>query len=316
MNAPADGGAGRERRWRNSLLERCRGLPPHPTAVAYPCDDFTLRAVLKARDAGLISPILVGPRARIEAAAQAADLDLDGCRIEDAAHSHEAARKAVDLVRSGEAGVLMKGSLHTDEFMHAVMAEDGLRTDRRVSHVYVMDVPHYPRPLLITDAAVNITPSLADKRDIAQNAIDLAHVLGVSEPRVAVLAPVEVVEPKLQTTVDAAALAKMADRGQITGGLVDGPLALDNAVSPQAAEEKGIRSPVAGRADVLLVPDLVTGNVLAKQLTFLSGADAAAVVVGARAPIVLTSRADSIDTHVASCAVALLMAHAAAERST
>ena len=297
--------------WRRALLERCAALSAVPTAVAHPCNAFTLRAVIAARDQGLIVPILVGPKAKIQAAAGEAGLDIGACRIEDAAHSHDAARIAVGLVRDREALVMMKGSLHTDEFMHAAMAADGLRTDRRISHVYVMDVPRYPKPILVTDAAVNITPSLAEKRDIAQNAIDLARMLGIEEPRVAVLAPVELVQPKLQTTVDAAALAKMADRGQITGGLVDGPLALDNAISPQAAEEKGLRSPVAGQADILLVPDLVTGNVLAKQLTFLAGADAAAVVVGASAPIVLTSRADSIDVHVASCAVAVLMAQAA-----
>ena len=231
-------------------------------------------------------------------------------RIEEAEHSHAAAELAVSLVRNGKAQLLMKGSLHTDEFMHPVMAAGiGLRTDRRISHVYVMDVPRYPRPILITDAAINVIPSLADKRDIVQNAIDLAHVLGIEKPRVAVLAPVEVVNPKLQTTLDAAALSKMAERGQITGGLVDGPLAFDNAISPEAAEEKGIRSAVAGQADILIVPDLVTGNVLAKQLTFLAGADAAAVVMGAQVPIVLTSRADSQAVHVASCALAVLMTH-------
>ena len=225
---------------------------------------------MKAQHQGLITPILVGPQGKINAAADSAGLDISSIRIEDTPHSHASAERAVSLVRSGDAKLLMKGSLHTDEFMHAVMAADtGLRTDRRVSHVYVMDVPLYPRPLLITDAAVNVVPPLADKRDIVQNAIDLAHVLGLEEPRVAVLAPVEVVNPKLQTTLDAAALSKMAERGQITGGLVDGPLAFDNAISPEAAEEKGIKSAVAGRADILVVPDLVTGNVLAKQLTFL-----------------------------------------------
>ncbi len=274
-----------------------------------------MSAVVAAQHQGLITPILVGPRGKIQAAADTAGLDVAAIRIEDTPHSHAAAERAVSLVRSGEAQLLMKGSLHTDEFMHAVMAaETGLRTDRRVSHVYIMDVPRYPRPILITDAAVNIVPSLADKRDIVQNAIDLAHVLGIETPRVAVLAPVEVVNPKLQTTLDAAALSKMAERGQITGGLVDGPLALDNAISPEAAEEKGIHSAVAGRADILIVPDLVTGNVLAKQLTFLAGADAAAVVVGARVPIVLTSRADSQAVHVASCAVAVLMTHASSHR--
>ena len=301
--------------WVASILDRCRGLAPVSTAVAHPCDAIALRAALEARGRGLIEPILIGPRAKIHAAAEAAGLDLGACRVVDAAHSHDAARIAVQLVRDGEAAVLMKGSLHTEEFLQAAMAADGLRTDRRISHVYVMDVPLYAKPLLITDAAINITPSLAEKRDITQNAIDLAHILGIAEPRVAVLAPVEVVEPKLRTTVDAAALAKMADRGQITGALVDGPLALDNAVSLEAAAEKGLKSQVAGQADILLVPDLVTGNVLAKQLTFLSGADAAAVVVGAAVPIVLTSRADSVAVHVASCAVAVLMVQAAGRPS-
>ena len=265
---------------------------------------------MAAHHQGLITPILLGSQSKIHAAADAAGLDISAIRIEDTPHSHAAAERAVSLVRSGEAQLLMKGSLHTDEFMHAVMAaETGLRTDRRISHVYVMDVPRYPRPILISDAAVNVIPSLADKRDIVQNAIDLAHVLGIEEPRVAVLAPVEVVNPKLQTTLDAAALAKMAERGQITGGVVDGPLAFDNAISPEAAKEKGIKSAVSGRADILIVPDLMTGNVLAKQLTFMAGADAAAVVVGAKVPIVLTSRADSQAVHVASCAVAVLLAH-------
>ncbi len=296
--------------WRQALLTRCGGLPAITTAIAHPCDAAAIAAAVEAQQRGLITPILVGPQSKIRAAAEAAGLDISSMRIEDTAHSHASAERAVSLVRSGEAQLLMKGSLHTDEFMHAVMAADtGLRTDRRISHVYIMDVPLYPRPILITDAAVNVVPSLADKRDIVQNAIDLAHVLGIDEPRVAVLAPVEVVNPKLQTTLDAAALSKMAERGQITGGLVDGPLAFDNAISPEAAEEKGIKSAVAGRADILIVPDLVTGNVLAKQLTFLAGADAAAVVVGARVPIVLTSRADSQAVHVASCAVAVLMAH-------
>ncbi len=309
----ADGtGAVAPHGWRQALLDRCRDLPAITTAVAHPCDVTALSSAMEAARQGLIVPTLVGPVDKIRAAADDAGLDLGSIRIENVRHSHEAAQRAVSLVRAGEARILMKGSLHTDEFMGAALAADtGLRTDRRVSHVYVMDVPRYPKPLLVSDAAVNVVPSLADKRDIVQNAIDLAHVLGIAQPKVAVLAPVEVVNPKLQTTVDAAALAKMADRGQITGGLVDGPLAFDNAISPQAAAEKGIVSAVAGQADILIVPDLVTGNVLAKQLTFLAGADAAAVVVGASAPIVLTSRADSLAVHVASCAVAVLMAHAA-----
>ena len=257
--------------WQQALLTRCSDLPAITTAVAHPCDAAAIAAVVAAQRQGLITPILVGPLSKIQAAASAAGLDISAIRIEDTPHSHAAAERAVGLVRSGEAQLLMKGSLHTDEFMHAVMAADtGLRTDRRVSHVYVMDVPRYPRPILITDAAVNVVPSLADKRDIVQNAIDLAHVLDIEQPRVAVLAPVEVVNPKLQTTLDAAALSKMAERGQITGGLVDGPLAFDNAISPEAAEEKGIKSAVAGRADILIVPDLVTGK-RARQAAHLPG---------------------------------------------
>lgn len=298
--------------WLQRLLERCRELPALTTAIAHPCDSLALSAALEAKEEGLIVPLLVGPKSKIAAAADAAGLDISSLRIEDVPHSHAAAARAVSLVRNGAARLLMKGSLHTDEFLQAVTAaDDGLRTDRRISHVYVMDVPRYPRLLLISDAAVNVTPSLADKRDIVQNAIDLAHVLGIAEPKVAVLAPIEVVNPKLQTTIDAAALSKMAERGQITGGLVDGPLAFDNAINVEAAEEKHIVSAVAGKADVLIVPDLITGNVLAKQLTFLAGADAAAVVVGAKVPIILTSRADSRAVRIASCAVARLMAQAA-----
>ena len=298
--------------WRAAIVARCTALPPVSAAIVHPCDAIALGAAVEAAVQGLITPILVGPEAKIRAAADAAGLDISAYRIEDAPHSHAAADRAVALVRSGDAHMLMKGSLHTDEFMHAVMAaETGLRTKRRVSHVYVMDVPRYPRPILVTDAAINVVPSLADKLDIVQNAIDLAHVLGIAQPRVAILAPVEVVNPKLPSTLDAAALCKMADRGQITGALLDGPLAFDNAISPEAAAEKGIVSDVAGRADILVVPNLVSGNILAKQLTFLAGADAAGVVVGASVPIVLTSRADSEAARIASCAVAVLMAHAA-----
>lgn len=297
--------------WRQVLLARCKDLAPIPTAVAHPCDAASLNAALDAAAEGLILPILVGPEAKIRAAAEAADADISGCRLEPAPHSHAAAARAVALVRAGEAQLLMKGSLHTDELMHEVLAmETGLRTERRVSHVYVMDVPLYPRPLLITDAAITIAPALEDKRDIVQNAIDLAHILGIAQPRVAILSAVETVTPKIQSTLDAAALCKMADRGQITGGLLDGPLAFDNAISPEAARDKGIVSEVAGRADVLVVPDLASGNMLAKQLTFLAGADAAGVVVGARVPIILTSRADPQSARIASCAVAVLMAAA------
>ena len=298
--------------WRQALLTRCAGLPPVFTAVAHPCDAVSLQAAVEAAARGLITPILVGPEAKIHAAAQAAGVDISGFRLEPTPHSHAAAARAVALVRSGAAQLLMKGSLHTDELMHEVMAPDtGLQTGRRISHVYIMDVPRYPRPLMITDAAINIAPSLEDKRDIVQNAIDLAHVLGLPAPRVAILSAVETVTSKLQSTLDAAALCKMADRGQITGGLLDGPLAFDNAISPEAAADKGIVSPVAGQADILVAPDLVAGNILAKQLTFLAGADAAGVVVGARVPIILTSRADSEEARIGSCAVAVLMAHAA-----
>ena len=301
----------RHRRFRD-LLIRTAGQPPVPVAVAHPCDDLSLGAVIEMAQAGLVLPILVGPAVKIRAVALAADLDISAYRIVDVPHSHAAAAAAVALVRSGEAALLMKGALHTDELMHEVVAHDtGLRTERRLSHVYVMDVPSYPRPLLITDAALNIAPTLEEKRDIIQNAIELAHIMGTELPKVAILAAVETVNPLMRSTVDAAALCKMADRGQITGGLLDGPLAFDNAVSPEAARQKGIVSPVAGQADILVVPDLEAGNMLAKQLSFLAGADAAGVVMGARVPIILTSRADSERTRIASCAIAVLMARAA-----
>lgn len=293
------------------LLEATAGAPPEPTAVAHPCSAAALAAAVEAAEAGLITPILVGPEARIRKAAQDAGKDISGYRIVAAAHSHDAAAKAVALVRCGDAKLLMKGSLHTDELMGAVVSSaTGLRTERRISHVYLMDVPGHPAPLLITDAAINIAPTLADKADIIRNAIDLAHVIGIAEPRVAILSAVETVTPAMQSTLDAAALCKMADRGQITGGVLDGPLAFDNAISPEAAREKGIVSPVAGVAQILVVPNLEAGNMLAKQLTFLGGADAAGIVLGARAPIILTSRADSLRTRLASCAVAVLMARA------
>jgi phosphate acetyltransferase len=298
--------------WRQAFIDRCQGLAPVETAVVHPCDAATLESVVEAARQGLILPILVGPEAKIRAAASAAGVDISPFRLESAPHSHAAAVLSVALIRAGEARMLMKGALHTDELMHEVLARDtGLRTARKASHVYLMDVPRYPRPLMITDAAINIAPSLDDKRDIIQNAIDLAHVLGMAQPRVAILSAVETVNSRLQSTIDAAALCKMSDRGQITGALLDGPLGFDNAISPDAAAEKNIVSPVAGRADILVVPDLVSGNLLAKQLTFLAGADAAGVVVGARAPIVLTSRADSEPARIASCAVAVLMAQAA-----
>ena len=296
----------------HDLLARAAG-PPVPVAVAHPCDAASLGAAVEGAAAGLITPILVGPATKIRAAAAAAELDIAAFRLVDEPHSHAAAARAVALVRAGEAALLMKGSLHTDELMRAVLARDtGLRTERRLSHVYIMDVPSYPRALLLTDAAVNVTPTLEEKRDIVQNAIDLAHIMGIAQPRVAILAAVETVSPAMPSTLAAAALCKMADRGQITGGLLDGPLAFDNAVSLEAARQKGIVSEVAGRADILVVPDLEAGNMLAKQLSFLAGADAAGVVCGARVPIILTSRADSARTRIASCAVAVLMARAAA----
>lgn len=294
------------------LLDAARGGEAILTAVAHPCSAASVKAAVEAAEDGLIVPILVGPRARIAAAAQEAGVDIASFRIEDAPHSHAAAERAVALVRSGVAGLLMKGSLHTDELLGAVVArETGLRTERRVSHAYVMDVATHPTPLIITDAAINIEPDLVAKADIVRNAIDLAHVIGIDCPRVAILSAVETVNPAMRSTIDAAALCKMADRGQIEGGLLDGPLAFDNAISEAAAREKGIVSPVAGRAEVLVVPDIEAGNMLAKQLTFLSGADAAGVVLGARVPIILTSRADSLRTRLASCALAVLMARAA-----
>jgi phosphate butyryltransferase len=299
----------RHQRFR-ALLARTAGLKPLATAIAHPCDAGAIGAAVEAAEAGLIDPILVGPKAKIMAAARAAKVEIAPYRLVDAPHSEAAAAAAVALVTRGEAALLMKGSLHTDELLHAVLApEAGLRTGRRLSHAYLFDIPAYPRPLLVTDAAVNICPGLQDKRDIIQNAIDLAHVMGVQVPKVALLSAVETVNPKMQSTLDAAALCKMADRGQITGALLDGPLAFDNAISPAAAEEKGIVSKVAGQADIVVVPDLEAGNMLAKQLSFLAGADAAGVVLGARIPIILTSRADGERTRMASCAVAVLIAY-------
>ena len=293
-----------------ALVARCEALPPLPTAVVHPCDVPSLDGALRAAEAGLITPILVGPQARIRATALAAGLELGTWTIIDTPHSHASAERAVALVREGGAAALMKGSLHTDELMAAVVAKDGgLRTARRVSHVFVMDVPTYAKLLLITDAAVNILPSLDDKADIIANAIELAQALGIATPKVAILSAVETVTAKLPSTIEAAALCKMAERGQIKGGLLDGPLAFDNAISKEAARTKGIDSAVAGDADILLVPDLEAGNMLAKTLTFLGGADAGGVVLGARVPIVLTSRADSGAARLASCAIAVLQAN-------
>jgi len=291
------------------LIERAQRLPPAITAIVHPCDKSSLESTIEAAKLGLIVPILVGPKSKIEEAAAENKFDVSQFEIVDAAHSHDAAAKAVALVRAGKAEALMKGSLHTDEIMAAVVArEGGLRTARRISHCFVMDVPGHPDALVITDAAVNIAPSLKDKVDIVQNAIDLAHAMGVDDVRVAILSAMETINPDVPSTLEAAALCKMADRGQITGGLLDGPLALDNAISPQAATIKKIRSPVAGRANVLVVPDLEAGNMLAKSLSFLAGADAAGIVLGARVPIILTSRADALPARLASCAVALLVA--------
>ena len=289
------------------LLRPAAGLPPLTTAVVHPCDAVSLGGALQAAKAGLIVPLLVGPRARIERAAQEAGMAIDGLRLIDTPHSHAAAARGVELVRAGEAAAILKGSLHTDELMaEVVRADTGLRTERRVSHVFVLDVPHYPKPLFVTDAAINIAPDLDTKRDIVQNAIDLCHALGLARPKVAILSAVEIVNPKIASTVEAAALCKMADRGQITGGILDGPLAFDNAVSADAARTKAIDSPVAGDADVLVAPDLESGNMMAKQLVYLADALIAGLVLGARVPIMLTSRADDELSRLASCALALL----------
>jgi phosphate acetyltransferase len=292
------------------LLVKCKSLEPIPTAVAYPCEASALAGAIEAGELGLIIPILVGPRSTIEEVAKASKIDLGKIRIVDA-ESHESAAKAVELVRKGEAELLMKGSLHTDELMAAVVSrEGGLRTGRRISHVFVMDVPTYHKVLIVTDGAINIAPTLEDKVDIIQNAVDLVRSLGMENPKVAILAAVETVTSKMPATIDAAALSKMADRGQIKGALLDGPLAFDNAISKDAAKTKGIKSEVAGDPDILLAPDLEAGNMVAKQLSFLANADSAGLVLGAKVPIILTSRADSVRSRIASCAVAMRAAHA------
>ena len=293
------------------LLARCRNLEPVATAVAHPCEASALAGALEAGEMKLITPILVGPAQRIAEIARQNGLNLGRTRIVDAPHSHDSAARAVELVRRGEAELLMKGSLHSDELLGAVVAKDtGLRTGRRISHVFIMDVPTYHKVLIVTDAAINIAPALEDKVDICQNAIDLVVSLGLARPKVAILAAVETVNSKMPSTIDAAALCKMAQRGQIKGGLLDGPLAFDNAISSEAAKVKGIHSEVAGDPDILLVPDLEAGNILAKQLTFLASADSAGLVLGARVPIILTSRADSVRSRIASCAVAVLAVRA------
>jgi phosphate acetyltransferase len=292
-----------------ALIERTRAMPPAPTVVVHPCDETSLTGAVDAAKLGLIVPILVGPRRKIEAVASQAGLDISTFRIEDVPHSHAAAARGVELIRAGEGALLMKGSLHTDELMHEVASSaTGLRTARRISHVFVMDVPTYPETLFITDAAINIFPDLDTKADIVQNAIDLHVQIGLGMPRVAILSAVETVTTKIPSTIEAAALCKMAERGQITGGYVDGPLAFDNAIDMGAARIKNIHGDVAGRAQILVVPDLEAGNMLAKNLTFLANADAAGIVVGARVPIVLTSRADSVRSRMASCAIAALYA--------
>lgn len=293
------------------LIDTCKALPPTTVAVAHPCDESSLSGAMDAAKMGLIVPILVGPRQKIEATAKKFGIDLGTTEIVDAPYSHASAARAVELVREGRAEALMKGSLHTDELMGAVVRRDtGLRTARRVSHCFVMDVPSYSETLIITDAAVNIAPTLRDKVDIIQNAIDLAHALRFPEVRVALLSAMETINTDVPSTIEAGALCKMADRGQITGAILDGPLALDNAISLESVAIKKINSPVAGRANVLVVPDLESGNMLAKSLSFLAGADAAGIVLGARVPIILTSRADSVMTRLASCAVAVLVASA------
>jgi len=293
------------------LLVRCQAMEPVPTAVAHPCEQTALSGAIEAAELGLIVPILVGPAAKIQEIAAQHGINLGHTRIVDSPHSHGSAAQAVELVRQGQAEIVMKGSLHSDELLGAVVAKDtGLRTGRRISHVFIMDVPTYHKVLVVTDAAINIAPNLEDKAHIIQNAIDLVVSLGVNRPKVAILAAVETINSKMPSTIDAAALCKMAERGQITGGILDGPLAFDNAISREAARIKGITSEVAGDPDILLAPDLEAGNILAKQLTFLANADSAGLVLGARVPVILTSRADSVRARIASCAVAMLAAHA------
>jgi phosphate acetyltransferase len=293
------------------LIAAARDGTPAVTIIAHPCDETSLRGAMDAASEGLIEPVLVGPKAKIRGLAAEHGIDLTGRQVVDAPHSHAAAAAAVALIREGKGELLMKGSLHTDELMKEVAASaTGLRTERRISHVFVMDAPGHPDTLFITDAAINIFPTLDDKRDIVQNAIDLWTGIGLGTPKVAILSAVETVTTKIPSTIEAAALCKMAERGQITGGLLDGPLAFDNAIDPEAARIKGIASPVAGHGQILVVPDLEAGNMLAKNLTFLAHADAAGIVLGARVPVILTSRADSVRTRLASCAVAALYANA------
>lgn len=295
----------------------CDELSPVPTAVVHPCDRASLEGALAAAEDELIIPVLVGNRRKIQSLAQREGFDIGGYQIVDAPHSHAAAAQAVALARAGSVHALMKGSLHSDELMHEVTKPDsGLHTERRISHAFVLDVPSYAQPLIVTDGVVNISPTLDEKRDIVQNAIGLAHTLRIIEPRVAILSAIETVNSKMLSSIDAAALCKMADRGQITGGLLDGPLAFDDAVNSEAAREKGIISKVAGRANILVVPGIEAGNILAKELILFAGADAAGIVLGARIPIVLTSRADTVRTRVVSAAIALLIYRSAPNRLT
>jgi phosphate acetyltransferase len=296
------------------LIARAKQVPPAQTVVVHPCDESSLRGPIEAAGLGIIKPILVGPAAKINKVAKEYEIEIGGCQVVDAPHSDAAAERAVELVHEGKGELLMKGSLHTDELMRAVTnSKTGLRTARRISHVFIMDVPTYPETLFVTDAAINIVPDLDAKRDIIQNVVDLFTQVGLGTPRVAILSAVETVTAKIPSTIDAAALCKMADRGQISNAILDGPLAFDNAISPEAARIKAIQSPVAGKAQILVVPDLEAGNMLAKNLIFLSKADSAGLVLGARVPVVLTSRADSVRSRMASCAAAVL--YAAARRN-
>lgn len=292
------------------LLAKCEGLEACTAAIAHPCDESSLGAVVEAANAGLLKPILVGPEAKIKSVAEEFDFDISQLDIIDVPHSHASADKAVELASTGQAELLMKGSLHTDEIMGSVVRSgSGLKTERRLSHAYIMDVPTYPKTLIISDAAINIAPNLLDKADICQNAIDLAHALGIEMPKVAILSAVETIRIKIPSTMEAASLCKMADRGQITGAELDGPLAMDNAINKDAAETKGIISKVAGEPDILIAPDLEAGNILVKQLTFLANAEGAGIALGAKVPIILTSRADPLSVKLASCAVGKLVAH-------
>jgi phosphate acetyltransferase len=293
------------------LIQKAKEVPAATTVVVHPCDETSLRGAVEAAEAGIIIPTLVGPKAKIAAVAREHGLDIERYSVVDVLHSDQAAARGVELIRESKGELLMKGSLHTDELMRQVTSgTTGLRTGRRISHVFIMDVPTYSETLFITDAAINIFPDLDTKRDIIQNAVDLFTQVGLGQPRVAILSAVETVTSKIPSTIEAAALCKMAERGQITGAVLDGPLAFDNAIDPEAARIKGIASPVAGRAQILVVPDLEAGNMLAKNLSFLAKADAAGIVLGARVPIILTSRADSVRARMASCAVAVLYAHA------